>query len=122
MGTGIEDLETLTAQFSDSVAELTRRCVAFVAAELPEATCVVYAGGWKNVQFRVGHDILAAVNPLAAYVNVNLGHATELDDPDRVLEGTGKGIRHVKVRPGHAFPEQPLRALLAQLRERYLDD
>ena len=117
-----DDLEPLTAQFAPPVAELIRRCVAVVAAELPEATQRVYSGGWKNVQFRTGHDILAAVNPLSAYVNVNLGHATELDDPDRVLEGTGKGIRHVKVRPGHAFPEQPLRALLAQLRERYLDD
>lgn len=98
---GLEpELEALTAHFSATVGELTRRCVAFVAAELPEATVKVYAGGWKNVQFRNGHDILAAVNPLAAYVNVNLGHATELRDPDGVLEGTGKAIRHVKVRPG----------------------
>lgn len=116
------DLDSLTAQFAPPVAELTRRCVAFVAAELPEATMKVYANGWKNVQFRIGHDILAAVNPLAAYVNVNLGHATELHDPDSVLEGTGKGIRHVKVRPGQPFPERPLRALLEQLRRGYLSD
>ena len=116
------ELEALTSHFSPPVADLTRRCVAFVAAELPGATIKVYAGGWKNVHFRNGHDILAAVNPLAAYVNVNLGHATELDDPHGVLEGTGKGIRHVKVRPGQPFPEQPLRALLQQLRQNYLQD
>jgi hypothetical protein len=117
-----DDLEALASQFSAPVAELTRRCVALVAEELPTAAMKVYAGGWKNAQFRVDHDILAAVNPLAAYVNVNLGHATELDDPDGVLEGTGKGIRHVKVRPGLPFPEQQLRCLLQQLRERFVDE
>ena len=116
------DVDALTSQFSPAVAALTRQCVDFVKAELPEAPMKVYAGGWKNVQFRNGHDILVAVNPLANYVNVNLGHATELDDPDGVLEGTGKGIRHVKVRPSEPFPEQPLRALLQQLRQRYLQD
>jgi len=116
------ELDTLTSHFAPVVADLTRRCVDVVAAELPEATMKIYAGGWKNVQFRVGHDILAAVNPLAAYVNVNLGHALELEDPQHVLEGTGKSIRHVKVRPGEQFPEEPLRDLLRQLRRRYLDD
>ena len=116
------DLDALTGHFSAPVAELTRRCVAFIAAELPEAAMKVYSGGWKNVQFRVGHDILAAVNPLTEYVNVNLGHATELDDPDGVLEGTGKSIRHVKVRVDEPFPERPLRGLLQQLRRRCLDD
>ena len=117
-----DQLDALTAHCSPQVAGLTRRCVAFVAAELPEATMIVYAGGWKNVQFRNGHDILAAVNPLASCVNVNLGHALELDDPHCVLEGTGKMIRHVKVKPGEQFPEHALRALLAQLRRRLLED
>ena len=117
-----DDVEALAEQFSAPVAELTRRCVALVAEELPTATMKVYAGGWNNAQFRVDHDILAAVNPLAAYVNVNLGHGTELDDPDGVLEGTGKGIRHVKVRPDAPFPERQLRCLLQQLRERFVED
>ncbi|MFN2582326.1 MAG: hypothetical protein ABR498_06250 [Candidatus Dormibacteria bacterium] len=94
----------------------------FVAIELPEASTKVYAGGWKNVQFRVGHEILCAVNPLTQYVNVNIGHATELADPHEVLEGTGKTIRHVKVKVDEPFPERALRGLLSQLRQRCLDD
>lgn len=115
----VDDLDALVSQFSDTVAGLTRRCVALVAEELPGATCKVYSGGWRNVHFRVGGEIVAAVNPLQRYVNVNLGHATELADPDGVLEGTGKGIRHVKVRPEQPFPDRQLRALLAQLHERH---
>lgn len=31
-----------------------------------------------------------------------------------LLEGTGKKLRHVKVRPGEPFPEADLRGLLAE--------
>jgi hypothetical protein len=114
------DVEALLAQFDPVVAELSRRCIALLEDELPGVQRKVYASGWKNVQFRLGREILAVVNPLARYVNVNLGHATELSDPQHVLEGTGKDIRHVKVRPEQPFPETALRGLLRQQRDRFL--
>lgn len=113
------DLEALTSQFSDDIARLIEQCVRLVGEELPDARVVVYAGGWKNVQFKHARDILVAVNPMRDRVNVNIGHATELDDPHHVLEGTGKGIRHVKTWPGKPIPEQELRMLLRQVRERF---
>jgi hypothetical protein len=39
------------------------------------------------------------VNAFTAHVNVGFFRGAELADPDRLLEGTGKLMRHVKIRP-----------------------
>jgi hypothetical protein len=40
------------------------------------------------------------VNAFKAHVNVGFFRGAEIDDPDGLLEGTGKFMRHVKIRPG----------------------
>jgi hypothetical protein len=40
------------------------------------------------------------VNAFKAHVNVGFYHGAALDDPAGLLEGTGKRMRHVKLRPG----------------------
>jgi hypothetical protein len=39
------------------------------------------------------------VNVFKAHVNVGFFHGAELNDPHHLLEGSGKRMRHVKVRP-----------------------
>jgi len=47
------------------------------------------------------HDApFAYVNAFRDHVNVGFFHGASLPDPARLLEGTGKYMRHVKVRPG----------------------
>jgi hypothetical protein len=55
----------------------------------------------------------AYVNAFAAHVNVGFFHGAALDDPARLLEGTGKRMRHVKLRWGEDVNEPALRALIA---------
>ena len=43
-------------------------------------------------------DLVFAVAPHGAHVNLQLADGVELPDPDGLIEGTGKRIRHVKVR------------------------
>ena len=52
----------------------------------------------------------------AAKQHVNLGFdkGAEMDDPHEMLEGTGKLMRHVKLKPGQAFPAERIRALIKQ--------
>ena len=45
------------------------------------------------------------VNAFTAHVNVGFFRGAELPDPNRLLEGTGKFMRHVKIRPGRAINE-----------------
>jgi len=40
------------------------------------------------------------VNAFRDHVNVGFFHGASLDDPAHLLEGTGKRMRHVKLRPG----------------------
>jgi hypothetical protein len=47
----------------------------------------------------VGEAAFAYVNSFTAHVNVGFFHGAELSNPDGLLEGTGKFMRHVKLRP-----------------------
>jgi hypothetical protein len=47
----------------------------------------------------VGDAAFAYVNAFTAHVNVGFFRGAELSDPHRLFEGTGKFMRHVKLRP-----------------------
>ena len=48
----------------------------------------------------VGDAAFGYVNAFTAHVNVGFFRGAELADPERLLEGTGRFMRHVKLRPG----------------------
>ena len=52
------------------------------------------------------------VNAFTAHVNVGFFGGAELADPDRLLEGTGKFMRHVKLRPGQPVDDAALKSLI----------
>ena len=47
----------------------------------------------------VADAAFAYVGVFTAHVNVGFFRGAELDDPNGLLEGTGKFMRHVKIRP-----------------------
>ena len=47
----------------------------------------------------VGDAAFGYVNAFTAHVNVGFFRGAEIADPERLLEGTGKFMRHVKLRP-----------------------
>jgi hypothetical protein len=55
----------------------------------------------------------AYVSIFRAHANVGFFHGAELIDPARLLEGTGKRMRHVKLKPGHAVDNRALDDLIA---------
>lgn len=66
----------------------------------------------------VGDAAFGYVNAFTAHVNVGFFLGAWLDDPARLLEGTGKRMRHVKIRPG----QQPDSAALTALVETAYSD
>ena len=52
------------------------------------------------------------VNAFTSHVNVGFFHGAALPDPARLLEGSGKFMRHVKLRPGAATEAATLRKLI----------
>jgi hypothetical protein len=60
----------------------------------------------------VGDAPFGYVNVFRAHVNVGFFLGAELPDPAGLLQGSGRRMRHVKLRPGEAFDGAALRALI----------
>lgn len=54
----------------------------------------------------------AYVHLFKAHVNVGFFQGADLADPAKLLQGAGKRMRHVKVRPGEAAHDDALAALI----------
>jgi len=60
----------------------------------------------------VGDAAFGYVNAFTSHVNVGFFKGAELADPAGLLQGTGKSMRHVKLRPGEDVNEAALRSLI----------
>ena len=60
----------------------------------------------------IGDAAFAYVNAFNAHVNVGFFRGAELADPVNLLEGTGKYMRHVKLRPDDAIDATALIKLI----------
>jgi len=62
----------------------------------------------------VADAAFAYVNAFKAHVNVGFFRGAEIADPDRLLEGTGKFMRHVKLGPARALDAMALSRLISR--------
>jgi hypothetical protein len=60
----------------------------------------------------VGDVPFAYVGVFTRHVNVGFFHGASLSDPAGLLQGSGKHMRHVKLRPGVPFDGSALEALI----------
>jgi hypothetical protein len=60
----------------------------------------------------LGDAAFGYVNVFTAHVNVGFFQGAALPDPDRLLQGSGKFMRHVKLGPGTATNAAGLRRLI----------
>ena len=61
----------------------------------------------------VGDAAFGYVGAFKGHVNVGFFHGASLKDPAHLLEGAGKRMRHVKLRPGREVNERALAKLIA---------
>ena len=91
----------------DRVADGVREVIRAVAPELR------LERKWGQPWY-VGTDLVCAVVTYAHHVGVEFWRGTSLKDPHHLLEGTGKNLRHVKVRTPVATTAPGLIALLRE--------
>ncbi|MBI1840364.1 MAG: DUF1801 domain-containing protein [Verrucomicrobia bacterium] len=60
----------------------------------------------------VGGAAFAYVDAFASHVNIGFFQGAELPDPQGLLQGAGKFMRHVKLRPGEEVDVAALSALI----------
>ncbi len=97
------------------VRALAETLLALARDALPADVREVPHPGWHGIGLRdpgAGH--LGGVFPLEDRVRLLFERGVELDDPEGVLAGDGRQVRHVELRPGDAVPEDAIRALLHQ--------
>jgi hypothetical protein len=62
----------------------------------------------------LGDAAFGYVNVFTSHVNVGFFQGAALPDPARLLQGTGKFMRHVKLKPGTAANAAALRKLIEE--------
>jgi hypothetical protein len=97
--------------------------------ELQRPELAVIAREWFAQMRNCGHDVtellhdghptacvedaaFGYVNVFSAHVNVGFFHGVSLVDSSRLLQGTGRFMRHVKARPGALPDRSRLEALI----------
>lgn len=90
------------------VQEAARALESLIREELPDVAVQFDPGNGllafgRSMKMR---DLLFALIPHAGWVNLQLADGALLPDPDGLIEGTGKRIRHIKVRSAEA-PSSP---------------
>jgi hypothetical protein len=96
-------LDSFIDRYSREVAADARRALAFMKERLPTATQLVYDNyNALVVGFGAGpraSDIIFSIALYPRYVTLFFARGLELADAGGLLEGGGKGVRHVKLRP-----------------------
>jgi hypothetical protein len=116
--------DTRLGVFEDVVANVpaeTRAIMEFfrsLIAELHEAAIEVARPGERSVGYGVGpkkmSETYAYIMPQGEYVNLGFYQGASLPDPNALLEGTGKALRHVKVRSLLEAQNLSLRVLILE--------
>jgi hypothetical protein len=93
--------------------EQTREVIKTV---MPRATERVHMG-WGVIHYLGGdkmRDMVVAIAPHWTYINIQFGDGVDLPDPGHKLEGTGKRMRHVKIRDSEDLADPAVRNLLRE--------
>lgn len=70
---------------------------------------------WRQLTFMYkGNLAFIYTYKTTAYMNLGFFKGTELDDPDTLLEGSGKGMRHIKVYTEKDIPVSRLKKWVKQ--------
>jgi hypothetical protein len=91
------DVEAWMQELSGELGGITRRWFGHMKGCGDDVTELLHDG---HPTACVGKAAFAYVNAFKAHVNVGFFRGAELDDPDGLLEGTGRMMRHVKLKPG----------------------
>jgi hypothetical protein len=111
-----DDLDLMLGHYDAGIRELALQACDVIAKAVPKAEQKVYAG-WRSIGFSLDGSMatqFCAVGPQQKYVNIYLMRGTELDDPKALLEGTGKKMRHVKIKEAKDLKNAALKALIKE--------
>jgi hypothetical protein len=114
-GAGDPAVDIFLRSYSPEVRAIALKTREIIRTVLPTVTEKVYPG-WKVIQYGAGdkrEDVFAVISPQRERINLGLANGAALPDPEGLLEGTGTGIRHIKITSAEAAEAPAVRDLVA---------
>jgi len=109
------EVRTFLSSYNPEVRKLASQARELIFSLVPNAQEKVRPG-WKVIHFSLGgkmKDIFCGIGPQKTYIGIFLPRAVDLDDPKSLLEGTGKKMRHVKIKTAEEMKNPALKSLIA---------
>jgi len=111
-------LDGFLAKFAPEVEAQARAALERMRARLPGAVELVYDNyNALAIAFGANEKLSGVVFSIALYprwVSLFFARGTELSDPHKLLQGTGKGIRHIVLKDIALFDDPAVEALIAE--------
>jgi len=114
------DVQEFLDDFSPEVQAIAGVARTHIRSLVPEAQEKL-TKGYKSIGFGAGtkmREQFVALVLHKAHVNLQFFDGVELSDPAGLLEGTGKRMRHIKLREPEAIQQEPVEALILEAAER----
>lgn len=109
-------LEQLAPDTAPEVKPIALRLREIILEDFPKAIEVVRLGDGAaayGVGIKKMSESHVYIMPKAKYVNLGFWHGTCIPDPDGLLEGTGKKMRHIKIQNLEMVENASVRNLVA---------
>jgi hypothetical protein len=109
-----DEIDRFLEAYTPDVRDLTHQVRALIASVTPDADEYLKRG-WKVIWYGFGPkmpDQFAVVMPTRNHVGLGFAYGSDLPDPKGKLEGTGKRMRHVKLRTAAEAADPAIAALL----------
>ena len=115
-GIAQRQLESFIDKFSPEVAVVAREALRIMEKRLPGATRLVY-DNYNALAIGFGpseraSDAVFSIAVFPRWVSLFFFQGIELEDPDKLLKGTGKTIRHIVLRDARALEQPAIRELM----------
>lgn len=95
-----EGFEEIISKASPEVAALARRADQLMVEIMPDVVKVAWPKQ-NNIGYGVGPKKMSEqfcyIMVLKNRINLGFYYGADLDDPENLLEGTGKSLRHIKI-------------------------
>lgn len=110
-----EDFEKILSSFNPDVQDIAREARSLIYEILPQVVEVVWERQ-KTAGYGTGPKKMSEhfcwIAPYKKHVVLGFYYGSELPDPEHILEGTGKLMRHVKLTNIDDLREPSIRALI----------
>lgn len=109
-----DEIDRFLEGYAPDIRDLTHEVRALIASVTPDADEYLKLG-WKVIWYGFGPKMpaqFAVVMPTKKHVGLGFAHGRELPDAKRRLEGTGRRMRHVKLRTEADVADPAIAALL----------